>query len=107
MGTKVITLTSGSVWTVPTDWNSGNNTIERWGGGGSGSSGGLGNSGGGGGGGGYRINTNVPLTPGDNIAIQIGAGGAAPINTGAIPGSPGGDTLFGGLAIAYGASAPG
>lgn len=77
--TQTITLTSGSTWTVPSDWNSGNNTIQVIGGGGGGSSSG-------GGGGAYSAVTNVSLTPGSTVSYSVGTGGGA--------GSGGGDTYF-------------
>ena len=84
-GPTVIFLTSGSTWTVPSDWNSSNNTIEVIGGGGGGSN--TGNQVGGGGGG-YSKATNVSLTPGGSVNIGIGIGGAQ--NT------SGGNTWFNG-----------
>jgi hypothetical protein len=72
-GTPVkIFLTSGSSWTVPSNWNSRNNKIEAIGGGGGGGN----NSGGGGGGGAYAAKINVTLTPGSTLTYQIGQGGA-------------------------------
>lgn len=70
----VIYLTSGSSWTVPSNWNSSNNQIECIGGG---AGGGSGAATGGGGGGEYATITNFSATPGDIIPIHIGAGGAA------------------------------
>jgi hypothetical protein len=71
-------LTSGTTWTVPTGWNSSNNTIELIGGGGGNyTSGPPPNSGGGGGE--YRILFDQSYTPGHSITIQIGQGGAAGI----------------------------
>ena len=78
--TAMTFLTSGTTWTVPSDWNSSDNTIEVIGGGG----GGLGNAGGGGGG--YSKVTNLALTPGGTAYLHIGAGGS--------PGGSGGDTWF-------------
>src|SRR5258707_11255963 len=70
-------LTSGTTWTVPNDWNNSSNTIEAIGAGGGGAGGHLasGNPGAGGGGGAYATISNVALTPGASIAIQIGQGG--------------------------------
>ena len=70
-------LTTGTSWTVPADWISGNtNTIHLIGaGGGGGSSAASGNSraaGGGGGGGGYTVITNFSATSGQVIAYSIG-----------------------------------
>ena len=73
MTTYVIALTSGTSWTVPSDWNNANNSVECIGGGG-----GSGNQGGSGGGGGaYSKSSNLTLTPGNSIPIAIGAGGSA------------------------------
>ena len=81
-----IVLTSGTSWTVPSDWNDGSNTIEVIGGGGAGAApGGQGE--GGGGGGAYSKAVNVSLTPGATVSIAIGAGGAS-------AGAVGGDTYL-------------
>jgi hypothetical protein len=53
-------LTSGTTWTVPSDWNTASNTIEVIGGGGGGQTGGTVSVGGGGGA--YAESTNVSLT---------------------------------------------
>jgi hypothetical protein len=74
---NVVFLTTGSSWTVPADWNSGNNTIEVIGAGGGGSSGS-----GGAGGGGYSKVSNIALVPGSSIAYGIGAGGVKDVNGG-------------------------
>lgn len=81
----VLTSLSGSTWTVPSTWNSSNNTIELIGGGQSGASaaGGIGGS--------YAKISNLTLTPGSVAAYQIGTGGAA--STGATKNN-GGDTWF-------------
>lgn len=104
MPQKTIVITSGTTWVVPFDWNSSNNRIEAIGGGG----GGWHLTGGGGGGAYSRIN-NFTATPGQTIAITIGAGGA--VNT------DGGTTQFanastltavgGSRATSSGARAPG
>lgn len=73
-----------------------------WGGGGSGGGGASGqpgpgvnfNCGGGGGGGAHRVVRTVPVVPGNQYAVAIGAGGLA-VGSGS-DGSPGGDTTFGG-----------
>ena len=77
MADKVIFLTSGNTWTVPTDWNSSANSIECIGGGASGntSSGGN-NAAGGGGGGAYSKILNITLTINDSISYTIGSGGS-------------------------------
>jgi hypothetical protein len=80
MADKVIFLTSGTSWVVPNDWNDAANTIEALGGGSGGQNGGVGagsRGGGGGGGGAYAISTNVALTRGASVFVQVGAGGAA------------------------------
>jgi len=66
-----IVLTSGTSWTVPADWNSAANTIEGIGAGGT-----AGTLSSGGGGGAYARVSNVTLTPGASIPIQIGTAGA-------------------------------
>jgi hypothetical protein len=71
--TKVIYLTTGSSWTVPSDWNNANNSIEVIGGGGAGAQ--YGNRfyyGGGGGGGAYSNTTNLTLTAGGSVSYQVG-----------------------------------
>jgi hypothetical protein len=98
--TNVIYLTSGTTWTVPADWNPANNSIEVIGGGGGGANGiGNTNAGSGGGGGGYSKINNLALTPGANVTVQVGTGGA----NGAA-GANGTDTFFNG-ASCVGASA--
>jgi hypothetical protein len=81
LASKVIFLTSGSTWTVPSDWNSSNNKIEVIGGGGGGGGhpggGGGYSDGGGGGGGAYSIVTNTTLTPNSTVNINVGGGGAS------------------------------
>lgn len=74
VGTCTVILTSGTSWTVPTDWNSTNNTIEVIGGGG-----------------GYSKITNLSLTVGASITYQIGSGGAAS--------TAGGNTWFNGASF--------
>ncbi|MBI3572279.1 hypothetical protein HY091_01970, partial [Candidatus Kaiserbacteria bacterium] len=69
-------LTSGTTWTVPSDWNSSNNTIECIGAGGNGASGGS-RGGGGGGSGGYAKISNLSLTPGASISYIVGTGGSS------------------------------
>src|SRR5271165_3873488 len=78
MTTKVIFLTSGTtIFPVPSDWNDADNTIEAIAGGQAGGAASAGGryGGGGGGGGAYTKLTNVSLTPGGNIPVQIGQGG--------------------------------
>lgn len=86
--TSRVYLTNGTSWTVPSDWNSSNNSIEVIGGGAGGVSGGSNDPGPGGGGGAYSKITNLALTPGANISYSIGAGGATD--------QSGGDTYFNG-----------
>ena len=97
--TKKIYLTSGTTWTVPSDWNSSNNTIEVIGSGGGGAGGqNVGNGGAGGGGGAYSAITNLPLVAAATVNIHLGSGGAAGTGSGA--GSAGGDTWFNGTTLA-------
>jgi len=86
----VIFLTSGSSWTVPSDWNDADNSVVCIGGG----SGGKYQQSGGGGA--YSASSNLDLTPGAIITYAIGAGGGA-TTTGTQ--SSGGDTCFGGSTI--------
>lgn len=86
--TQVIFLTSGTSWTVPSDWSDDDNSIEVIGGGGSSrSSFGFGGVSGGGGGG-YSKSNNVSLTPEATVTYAVGAGGVGDDTT------PGGDTWF-------------
>lgn len=77
----ILNSTSSSSWTVPSDWNSGNNTIHIIGGGGGGAgayiSGTNAAGGGGGGGAGYTKLTNQTYTVGASITYQAGTAGAA------------------------------
>ena len=99
-GTTVIFLTTTGIntWTVPSDWNSSNNSIEVIGAGGGGSSDkGIGAGSGGGGGGAYSKITNLSLTAGNNVTYQVGiggAGGATSTAGGFNAGSNGNDTFF-------------
>lgn len=77
--TQVIFLTSGTIWAVPSDWNSTSNTIEVVGAGGAGGVAG-------GGGGAYSKMTNLTLSPDSSVSYQVGLGGT----------SDGGDTYFNG-----------
>ena len=72
MATQVIFLTAGSTtWTVPSDWNNSNNTIDLIGAGGGGhSSTGAAGAGGGGGGAFARL-TNFALTPGATVYVSV------------------------------------
>ena len=103
-----VILTSGTTYTIPSGWNSGNNTIEAIGGGGGGHTALAGSQNGPGGGGGeYRKISNLAANSGDSITYAIGAGGAANTDGGntqfknastlqAIGGSRGGNGLSGG-----------
>ena len=85
---KAYQLTTGTSWTVPSDWNNSSNTIHLIGGGAGGITAALvGNNraaGGGGGGGGYRVLTNQTLS--GSIPYTIGGGGTQ--------GANGGNTTF-------------
>jgi hypothetical protein len=87
-----IFIVSGTSWAVPADWNSADNSIETIGGGGGGGTSSGGNDAGGGGGGAYSKITNLRLTPGVYVTLQVGSGGSA--NAG------GGDTWFDGASLA-------
>jgi hypothetical protein len=90
-----ILLTSGTTWTVPSDWDSANNSIQCLGGGGGGGN----KSGGGGGGSAYAKITNLTLTPGATVLIAIGAAGAGS-SVADVSGTDGGDTYFNGASLA-------
>jgi hypothetical protein len=102
---KTVFLTSGTSFTVPSDWNSINNTIEVIGAGGGGSGGANGSScgkgciidglvGWGGGGGAYSKISNLPLTPGATVTYQVGAGGLGSGGSSGVAGGNGTDTYF-------------
>jgi hypothetical protein len=82
-----LTSTTTTTWTVPSDWNSGQNTIQCVGGGGSVAA----SRSGGGGGGAYSASTNVSLRPGATAYLSVGAAA--------------GDTWFNGAANAAPSSA--
>lgn len=101
-----LTNTASTTWVVPNDWNNASNTIEMIGGGGGGAGGKTAGakkeSGGGGGGGAYAKISNLTLTAGGSVTIQVGsagAGGASQAN-----GTAGTATIFNGATCA-GASA--
>ena len=99
----IVTLTSGTSWTVPTGVTNINATLQG-GGGGGGSTRVVGASAdkmtdGSPGNPGQMITTNVATTPGASIAYAIGAGGAAA--------STGGTTTFTGATSAVGGSGKG
>ena len=79
-----LTTADASPWTVPSDWNSSNNTIEAIGAGGNGTYNGSVPSGGGGGA--YAKVSNLSLTPGSTVVFSVGVGGAM--------GGTGGDSFF-------------
>lgn len=80
-----LTVTGAGNWTVPSDWNSAQNTVEVIGGGSGGNT-----LGGAGAGGAYAKVTNLALTAGASIAYSVGIGGA--------PTVAGGNTFFNGTA---------
>lgn len=100
----VVTLTSGTSWTVPTGVTNINATLFGGGGGASGSLAGLNSTNygqaGKPGAGGQVITSNVLTTPGASIAYAIGAGGTAGAGDG--QGGAGGDTTFTGATTASG-----
>ncbi|HET9721561.1 MAG TPA: hypothetical protein VFP32_00840, partial [Candidatus Saccharimonadales bacterium] len=85
----VIFLTSGSSWSVPSDWNPYNNSIEVVGGGGGGADGAAnqGGSGAGAGGGAYSKAVNVTMPASSSVTIKVGTAGTA-------GGGLGGDTFI-------------
>jgi hypothetical protein len=93
-GTKVY-LTSGTSWTVPSNWNSSHNTVEVIGGGGGAYNGANGTGGGGGGGGAYSKISNLALTANAPVPYAVGTGGTS----GSSP-SAGADTWFNGASFA-------
>jgi hypothetical protein len=96
-----IFIISGTSWTVPSDWNSSNNTIETIGGGGGGGAASNGKISSAGGGGAYSKISNLSLTASNSVTLQVGAGGSggAGGNTGN-PGGDGTDTWFNGASLA-------
>ena len=95
-----VTLTSGTTWTVPANWNSSNNFVECIGGGAGGlqnGAAGVNYGGPGGGGGAYARGNNITLTAGASVPISIGAGGTQGVS--------GSDTSFNsGAVLAKGGS---
>ena len=84
------TFTSSGNWTVPAGVTS--VTVEAWGGGGAGGGQNQNSDGGGGGGGGaYVRSTSIAVTPGDTIAVSVGAGG---VGVAGGTGGTGGDSFF-------------
>ena len=85
IGATFLAITSGTTWTVPNDFNNGNNTIECIGAGSNGEGGtagtssggespvvGFGPGGNGGGGGAYALIANFTTTHGASVPVQIG-----------------------------------
>lgn len=96
---RVLTLTSGTSWTVPSGVEFVNVTLRGGGGGGGGgtSASGVGQNGLGG----QIVSSTLTVTPGASIAYSIGAGGAFGNN---VPnsGGAGGNTTFTGATTALG-----
>jgi hypothetical protein len=70
-------ITSGTSFTVPSDWNSANNTIHCIG-----AAGITGTTTQGGAGGGYAASSNISLTPGASASCQVGVAGGTTTATG-------------------------
>ncbi len=68
--TKRVYLTSGTTWTVASDWVTSGSLVETIG------AGGTGGSNSGGGGGAYASEPNISLTPGASVTYQIGNAGS-------------------------------
>lgn len=106
----VIFLTSGTTWTVPSDWSS-TNKIECWGAGSGGSgrpsnSGGLGAGGGGGGAYGSISNVSAATLGGTGASLSIGVGTSGTAGTAGATanGGVGGDTWFNASSLANAAT---
>ncbi|MGH6817144.1 MAG: glycine-rich domain-containing protein [Methylovirgula sp.] len=93
-----LTTTGSGTWTVPSDWNSSNNTIEVIGGGGGGGGNLNVHDGAGGGGGAYSEISDLALTSGASVDVSIGAAGTGGSAAGG-HGSAGGDTWFNGTSL--------
>lgn len=91
-GQKVVYLTAGDTWVVPTDWDSAGSSIEVIGGGGGGGASTVTSNTGAGGGGAYSKISNVALTPGATLSVAVGTGGAGGNGNG--DGAVGGDTYL-------------
>ena len=75
MATKTVFYLSGTTAAIPSDYDSSNNTWYAFGAGGQGGLGGTNtSSGGGGASGAFSSQTNIILTPGSNVTIQVGLG---------------------------------
>lgn len=95
--TTFLTAPTGSnqSYSVPSDWDSANNSVQTLGAGGGG--GGCNNGqGGGGGGGAYSAQTNIALSGGGTATYQIGTAGTT---ASATNGGDGGDTWFNGATL--------
>ena len=97
MARVYITLSSGTSWTVPADWNNSDNAIHAIGGGGGGDGSGSAGNGDGAGGGAYARLDNYTLTPSSSVSYAIGARGTRGGTTG--QGTNGGNTTFNGSAL--------
>lgn len=87
---STVTFNASGTWTAPAGVTS--VTVEAWGGGGAGGGQNLGSDGGGGGGGGaYSKIVSLPVTPGNNYTVTVGAGG---IGVSGGNGGAGGDSYF-------------
>jgi len=97
-GVIIITYNGGgatnTTWTVPSDWNDADNTIEVIGGGGAGYSSANGSGAAAGGGGGYSISVNQNLPEGSQVTYQIGRGGRKSGVGSNSAGANGGDTYL-------------
>lgn len=101
MAVKVVFLTSGTTWTVPSDWNSADNSIETI------TKGGNGASGVGGVGGNYKKYTNVSLTPSSTATYDVAAGTHTGLGTAVTSYSGGSAVVLSGNAWGGGAAGPG
>jgi len=90
--TVFLTTTGSNTYSVPSDWNSANNTVETVGAGAGGGGGSGSNGGGGGAGGGYSKATNVSLTGGGSASYTVGVKGTGGSVSG--NGTAGGDTFL-------------
>lgn len=99
----VVTLLSGTSWTVPAGVTYVNALLVGGGGGGGGTNGQTANGGNSSGGGGQMIETTLTTTPSASIAYAIGAGGTGSNGSGTV----GGTTTFTGATSAAGGAAAG
>lgn len=93
-----ITTTGSSSWTVPADFSSTNTILTIGGGGGAGGPLSGSNYAGGGGGGAFSQISNLTLTPGASVTVQVGTGGAH--GAAGNSGTAGGDTWLNGASLA-------